>query len=76
VQNNAPAGYSSLSDCHAEHTEHLLNLESLKEPQDNHATRTGKHSGEILVEPKGPAVHVEAMLASAIRYYKLTAPNC
>ncbi|MGY9015982.1 MAG: hypothetical protein ACKVG9_12045 [Rhodospirillales bacterium] len=75
VQNNAPAGYSSLSDFHAEHTEHLLNLESLKESPDNHATRNGKHSGEILVEPKGPIAHVEAMLESAIRYYKLTAPN-
>jgi tetratricopeptide (TPR) repeat protein len=74
VQNNAPTGYNSLADFHAELTEHLLNLESLKESPDNHATRNGKHSGEILVEPKGPVAHVEAMMESAIRYYKLTHP--
>jgi uncharacterized protein (TIGR02466 family) len=39
-----------------------------------HATRFGKHSGELLAEPKGPVAHLEQAIRGAVEAYIRSLP--
>lgn len=48
---------------------HILAHPSLyREPRET-ATRLGRHSGELLIEPKGPVAQLEAMICRAVEDY-------
>lgn len=51
---------------------HILDHPTLRyEPQGN-ATRQGRHSAELLIEPKGPIAQLEQMICSAVEDYGRT----
>ena len=49
--------------------EHLLAHPTLVEAPASHATKDGRHSGELLVEPKGPMAELERMITEAVEGY-------
>ena len=66
----APQGFESLEALNAALAEHICAHPSLVDAPASHATRHGKHSGELLVEPKGPMGAWEAALRVAIEAYR------
>lgn len=65
----APAGFADLADFHAALEHHILNHPTLRfEPADN-ATRNGRHTGNLLAEPKGPFAALETVLNRNIEHY-------
>ena len=50
--------------------EHILNHPSLTYELDGHATRKGKHTGELLSEPKGPMATFERMIDDTVKIYR------
>ena len=50
--------------------QHILNHPSLTYELDGHATRKGKHTGELLSEPKGPMRTFERMIDDAVKIYR------
>ena len=55
--------------------EHICAHPSLVEAPASHATRGGKHSGELLVEPKGPMAGWESSLREAVGAYMDALPG-
>ena len=52
--------------------QHIVNHPSLTYELDGHATRKGKHTGELLTEPKGPMATFERMINRAVEAYRAT----
>ena len=69
-----PAGFEDAGAFNAALAEHILGHPSLVEAPASHATRAGRHSGELLAEPKGPMAGWEASLREAIRRYMTALP--
>lgn len=69
TQFSAAAGFDSLADFNGALARHILDHPSLTLAPASHATRLGKHSGELLVEPKGPIAVFEEMLRGAVEEY-------
>jgi tetratricopeptide (TPR) repeat protein len=69
TQFTAAAGFASLAEFNAALARHILDHPSLTVAPASHATRLGKHSGELLVEPKGPMAVFEDMLRGAVEQY-------
>ncbi len=69
TQFTAAAGFGSLAGFNAVLTRHIIGHPSLTLAPASHATRLGKHSGELLVEPKGPMAVFEDMLRKAVEDY-------
>jgi uncharacterized protein (TIGR02466 family) len=55
--------------------EHICAHPSLVEAPASHATRGGKHSGELLIEPKGPMAGWERSLRESIDTYTSELPD-
>ena len=66
----APPGFGSLSDFNAALATHICNHPTLTSSPASNATREGKHSGELLVEPKGPMADWERLVLRAIDEYR------
>ncbi len=69
IQLDAPPGYANLDDFNGALAEHILNHPTLVFAPTSHATRHGRHTGELLVEPKGPMADLERMLNAAVEAY-------
>ncbi len=54
---------------------HICAHPSLVDAPASNATRQGKHSGELLIEPKGPMAAWEASLREAIEKYRAALPD-
>ncbi len=54
---------------------HICAHPSLVDAPASHATRQGKHSGELLIEPKGPMAAWETSLREAIEEYRAALPD-
>jgi tetratricopeptide (TPR) repeat protein len=70
VKITPPDGYANLEDFNEALCRHVLEHPTLTFSPQSHATRKGKHSGELLSEPKGPIAGLESeilRLASAYR---------
>lgn len=65
----APAGYKTLSAFNAALCEHILAHPSLAWAPTGNATRMGRHSGSLLVEPKGPFDAFEQVIRGAVESY-------
>ena len=64
----APDG-GDIASLNAALVEHLLAHPTLIEAPASHATKDGRHSGELLVEPKGPVAMLERMIVEAVEGY-------
>jgi tetratricopeptide (TPR) repeat protein len=70
----APQGFSGLTAFNAALAEHVLAHPTLVYAPASHATRQGKHSGELLVEPKGPVAALEGIIREAVADYRRALP--
>ncbi len=64
-----PAGFSSLAEFNAALARHVLEHPTLVADPDSHATRNGRHSGNLLVEPKGPMKALEDIIGQVVANY-------
>jgi uncharacterized protein (TIGR02466 family) len=64
-----PDNFGSLEDFNAALCEHVLAHPTLANSPQSHATRKGKHSGELLDEPKGPIAGLEAEILKLAAAY-------
>ena len=65
---HAPDG-SDIEALNAALVAHLLAHPTLMDSPASHATKDGRHSGELLIEPKGPVAALEAMIHEAVAGY-------
>ncbi len=68
-------GFASLVDFNAALADHVCAHPTLVSAPASHATRKGKHSGELLVEPKGPVAVLETMIRGAVEDYARSLPR-
>ncbi len=66
--NEAP-GFASVGAFNDALTDHILGHPSLSYEPHGRATRLGRHTGELLVEPKGPIAAMEEMICAAVADY-------
>jgi len=69
VQWDAPEGYDDLESFNQALAAHILDHPTLVFAPTSHATREGRHTGELLAEPKGPVAALERMIDEAVRDY-------
>ena len=74
VRVEAPAPYPGLADFNAALAEHVRRHPTLVYAPARHATRFGKHSGELLAEPKGPVAQLEQAIRGAVEAYMRSLP--
>ena len=67
---DVPIGYSDLAAFNSALGVHIESHPSLTFAPQSHATRAGRHSGELLTHPKGPIAHLEAAILRAVDCYK------
>lgn len=69
VRLETPAGYASLGDFNAALAHHVRSHPTLVPAPTSHATRLGKHSGELLDQSKGPIAVLEEIIQSSVKTY-------
>jgi len=75
VRLEAPAPFSSLAEFNAALADHVSRHPTLVYAPSRHATRFGKHSGELLAEPKGPVAQLEEQIRRAVEGYTRSLPT-
>ncbi len=70
-----PEGFADLVALNTALADHICAHPSLVDAPASHATRQGKHSGELLVEPKGPMAAWEVRLHEAVEEYRAALPD-
>ena len=70
----APDG-RAIAALNAELVKHLLAHPTLVEAPASHATKDGRHSGDLLTEPKGPLAALEQMILEAAEAYRAALPD-
>lgn len=71
---SAPEGFTDIADFNAALSQHVLGHPSLVYAPPSHATRFGRHSGELLSEPKGPMAALEDKIMEAVEGYRQAVP--
>ena len=66
--------HADLAKFNHELSNHVLSHPSLVMQPASHATRLGRHSGELLVDPLGPVVQLKEMILVAVNEYFTTVP--
>lgn len=61
-----PEGFADIGAFNRALAAHVLEHPSLVRAPNSHATRHGRHSGELLVEPKGPMAGLEDLIRQAV----------
>ncbi|MEK9672411.1 MAG: tetratricopeptide repeat protein [Rhodospirillaceae bacterium] len=69
-----PDGYGSLEDFNAALARHVRTHPSLVRSPKSHATRNGRHSGELMIEPKGPVAGLEQAIHRGVADYRAALP--
>ena len=67
-------GFDSLADFNAALKRHVYAHPTLEYEPHRKATRSGKQTGELLAEPKGPIAVLEAMIRAAVEDYVRSLP--
>ena len=74
IRLDAPAAFSSLAAFNAALAGHVSGHPSLVYAPSQHATKFGKHSGQLLAEPKGPVAELEEKIVEAVEAYIVSLP--
>ena len=69
IQLEAPCGFADLEEFNLALADHVSSHPTLRTDPTNHATRLGKHSGELLPNAKGPMLALERMIRGAVEDY-------
>jgi len=75
VRPPAPDGFADMAHFNRALGEHVLGHPSLTAQPASHATRSGRHSGELLVEPKGPVAALETLIMAMVDDYRGAVPS-
>ncbi len=67
-------GFPTMAAFNAALADHVSAHPTLVYAPASHATRSGKHTGELLVEPKGPLAALENMIGDAVADYMRALP--
>ena len=70
-----PAGFPSMTLFNEALTQHILAHPTLMRDPPGHATKAGRHTGELLIEPKGPVAELESAINAAVRRYMQQHPK-
>ncbi|MFQ5784221.1 MAG: tetratricopeptide repeat protein [Alphaproteobacteria bacterium] len=70
----APAGFADLDAFNAALAAHALDHPTLAYEPLSKATRSGRQTRELLVEPKGPVAHLEMIIEDAVADYLAAHP--
>lgn len=70
VKLSPPDGFADMKAFNGALAEHVLNHPSLVYAPKSHATRFGRHSGELLAEPQGPVAALERAIMEAVEGYR------
>ena len=70
-----PSSFTGLATFNTALADHICAHPSLVDAPASHATRLGRHSGELLVEPKGPMAAWELSLREAVEQYRAALPE-
>ena len=70
-----PESFTGLEPFNRALADHICAHPSLVDAPASHATRKGKHSGELLIEPKGPMAAWEVLLRQAVEQYRADLPD-
>ncbi len=74
TQFKSAPGFDSLADLNAALKHHVYAHPTLEYEPRRYSTRFGKHSGDLLVEPKGPVAVLEEMIGGAVEDYMRALP--
>jgi len=74
VEISAPDGFDDMAAFNEALSQHVLAHPSLVYAPKSHATRFGRHSGELLAEPKGPMAALEKTIMAAVEDYRRDVP--
>ncbi len=69
VRIQVPEAFDDMDAFNLALEDHILNHPSLVFAPGDNATRSGFHSGELLVEPKGPIAGLESQILKAVENY-------
>ena len=69
VQFTTAPGFADIAELNQALARHVRAHPSLVAAPASHATRDGRHSGELLIEPKGPVAALEAMIHDSVGAY-------
>ena len=75
VHQTSPDGFDDMANFNRALGDHVLGHPSLIAQPASHATRSGRHSGELLAEPKGPVAVLEGMIMAAADDYRQAVPQ-
>ncbi len=70
----APAGFRGMADFNAALAGHVCRHPTLVYAPTSRATRSGRHTAELLGEPEGPVAALEGMIRSAVEDYMGSLP--
>ncbi len=71
----AVPGFATVADFNAAIARHVCAHPTLTPSPPRHATRSGKHTGELLVEPKGPVAALEELIRGEVEAYLAALPE-
>ncbi len=78
VRHSAPEGFADMEAFNKAVSDHILDHPSLMNAPKSHATRFGRHSGELLAGPKGPPntpmEAFEGLVMQAVEDYRRAVP--
>lgn len=75
VDIDTPEGYADVATFNEALVAHIIEHPSLVESPRSHATVDGQHTGDLLVDPKGPFAAFEDVLWQAIERYQNALPD-
>lgn len=75
IKTSAPESFQSMEAFNAALTTHVLKHPTLIQDPPGHATKAGLHTGELLIEPKGPVGELEKTINAAVLKYKQQFPK-
>ena len=74
IEISPPEGFASVTDFNAALARHLRAHPSLAYAPASHATRRGRHSGELTIGDKGPVAGLEQTIVAAVEAYRRALP--
>ncbi len=74
VNPSAPQDFADMEAFNKAVSDHILDHPSLVNAPKSHATRFGRHSGELLAEPMGPMAAFEEMVMQAVEDFRQEIP--
>lgn len=72
---DVPPEFASMDDYAGALTRHILAHPTLRKDPDGNATRKGRHTGDLLSEPKGPIAILERQIRAAVEDYIRALPT-